>query len=241
MQRIAFCTFVVCLLFLSTGLSAGARPEARSTLDSALLLSTSPASTPLPVVGTPGIQAPSILSPLPGQALQGNVPIIARTDLEGFVSAELSFSYFKNPTGVWFLIQRSSQPVMFEALTHWDTTTITDGVYSLRLIIYLSDGNQQTLMVPGVRVRNYTPIETDAASPDALTKTSIYSRELIETKSPALTPNPSIVTPFPPNPAVINQQGVINGILKGALFTLGMFALGILYHSIRTFFKNRSN
>ena len=241
MQRIVLCTFIVFLLFCSTVPSACAHQEVRSTLGSATLFSQSPPSTSPPGVGTPEAKALSILSPLPGQALQGNVPILARSTIQDFVSLELSFSYFNNPTGVWFLIYQGNQPVMGSALAQWDTSTITDGEYTLRLVVYFKDGSQQTASVPGLRVRNYTPIETDTPSAGALTETSIYNQGSIETQAPMSMLISPTVTPFPSNPAEINQKEVFDGVLRGALVVLGLFALGILYRSVRSFFRNRSN
>jgi hypothetical protein len=241
MQKIIFYSLAVFLLWLFPSQTSRASFIDRLTLGNATLSPSSPSSTPLPPPGTPGPQAPAILSPFPGQALQGNVPILARSNIPGFVSSTLSFSYTNNPTQTWFLIDQVNKPVMYEALAHWDTTTIADGEYNLQLLITLSDGRQQTITVSGVRVRNYTSIETDTPSPDALTETSISSQRSAETQSPVSMSISPTLTPFPSNPAEIDQHTVFDWILRGSLFTMGLFILGILYSSIRNFLRNRSN
>lgn len=232
MLRIDLCIFIVFLLFCLPGSLFGAHWETGLKKGSFTLFSLAPPPTPAPGGVTPALQAPVILSPLPGQALQGNVPVVARTAVEGFVAFELSFAYFNNPTDIWFLIDQGNQPVMDGALTQWDTSTITDGVYTLRLVVYMDDGSQQTATVPGVRVRNYTPIETGTATPVPLNETLVG---ILETEGA-----PSTATPIPSNPAELNQQEVFDGVLKGALAVFGLFILGILYQSIRSFFRNRS-
>ena len=103
---------------------------------------------------------PVIVEPRPGDVLQGVVKIAGSDDVPGFVSTEVSFSYADDPTGTWFLIAASVQPVTNDSLATWDTTVITDGDYVLRLRVYLTDGNSRETILSGLRVRNYTPVET---------------------------------------------------------------------------------
>jgi len=103
----------------------------------------------------------TINAPRPGEALQGLFPISGSSSVEGFISTELVFTYADDPTNTWFLIYESDQPVSNSVFVHWDTTRIIDGIYDLRLIVDRTPGNPITVTIPGVRVRNYTPIETD--------------------------------------------------------------------------------
>src|SRR5512141_1031538 len=90
----------------------------------------------------------AITSPAPGDVLRGQVNIIGSTNAPDFVSAELDFAYASDATGTWFPIQALSQPVFDSPLYTWDTTTITDGNYILRLRIFLGDGSVQEVTVP---------------------------------------------------------------------------------------------
>lgn len=191
--------------------------------------------TPIPE-NIPGSMA--VLSPLPGQALQGSVPISVNTNIEGFISVEIEFSYFNNPTDTWFFIHQSDQPLSNEIITTWDTSLISDGAYTLRMIVSLSDGSQQMVTVPGLRVRNYTSIETDTPAPITPTETHPLEDIVETTITPPGTEQPHLTpTPLPPNPAEISRDDVLINAGKGALTVIGLFTLGIIYVTVRSFTK----
>jgi hypothetical protein len=104
--------------------------------------------------------APSIVNPAEGQALQGVVQIIGSTNVDGFLSAELAFAYADDVTGTWFLIASPAAPVTSGLLAEWDTSSITDAAYVLRLRVFRQDGSSLETRVTGLRVRNYLPVET---------------------------------------------------------------------------------
>ncbi len=186
-----------------------------------------PTATPPPI---------NIASPLPGQALQGIVPIVINTNMEGFQSAELTFAYLDDATDTWFLIYESEQPVLDGELTQWDTTTLTDGEYSLRLVLTLQDESQVSAVVPDLRVRNYTAVETDTPIP---TETPALGDTPIPTNTPTSTrpPIPPTGTPLPPNPAQLTNQDITLSLGKGALGAFGAFAIIGLYAFIRNILR----
>lgn len=185
-------------------------------------------STPPPV---------AILSPQPGQALQGNVAIIANTAVPDFQSAELSFAYMDNPTNTWFFITQSNQPVTGSQLAEWDTSALTDGNYTLRLVVIKKDGSQLVAAVPGLRVRNYTPIETNTPAPPAPTVTPAPGSipQPVATATPLPSPSlaPLAPTPLPPNPAQFGAQDMILSILQGILVIVAVFSVVGLYIAFR--------
>ena len=197
-----------------------------------------------PAASTPGavVEATAILSPQPGQALQGTVPIVVNTAVDGFEAAELAFAYAINPTGTWFTIFQGNQPVAGEALAQWDTSQISDGLYTLRLMVILSDGRQQTVDVAGLRVRNYTAIESDTPTPVTPSATPPPK----DTPAPSLTPTPT-GTPLPPtptlqpiNPAILGKTEVLVSVAEGGLVAVGLFALAGLYAALRWMRRSRS-
>src|SRR5215211_4040440 len=97
--------------------------------------------------------AVAIRSPAPNDILRGPVNIIGSTNLPDFISAQLDFSYVSSPADTWFPIQALSQPVFDSPLYTWDTTTITDGDYILRLRVFVADGSVQEVRVP-VTIQN---------------------------------------------------------------------------------------
>lgn len=176
-----------------------------------------------------------IYSPVAGNALQGSVPIVGHTDIEGFASYEISFAYQEDPSDSWFLIHQSEEPAVNETLFIWDTSKISDGDYIIKLTITDIDGKQQVFTVDDIRVRNYTAVETDTPLPP--TKTATPAPRI--TPSPTPTPLPTATMPpptstaIPPNPAAISEQEVITNIGIGVLGTLTAFLLFGIYQRVR--------
>ena len=98
----------------------------------------------------------AITSPAPEEVLRGEVTITGSTDIPNFIFAQLDFAYAANPTNTWFNIQTFSQPIADSTLAVWNTTSISDGDYVLRLRVTLEDGTFQDVMVPVV-VMNDVP------------------------------------------------------------------------------------
>ena len=197
----------------------------------------SPTATPSAETGPQVVtQNPQIIAPRPGQALQGNIPVVVETTFQKFQSVELTFAYANNPTGTWFLIYQGLQPVSNGPLAAWDTSLITDGDYDLRMVITFLDGSQQIVEAPGVRVRNYTPVETDTPSPAMPTGPPATADIPIPTITPTHPPSPlpPAATPLPPNPAELHRQDVWLNAGKGALAIVGLFALAGLYQAVRS-------
>ncbi|HEX6305865.1 MAG TPA: hypothetical protein VFZ76_16835 [Anaerolineales bacterium] len=186
-----------------------------------------PTSTPAPA---------SISSPLPGQALQGSVPITLILGTQEFQGIEISFAYQDDPTDTWFLILQSDEEVSGADLPQWDTTTLTDGEYTLRVDLSGADGSQTSLVVPDLRVRNYTAIETDTPVP---TETAAPGDTPVPTSTATatITPIPPTGTPLPPNPAQLTTQDITFSLGKGALGAAAALALIGLYSAIKNAFR----
>ncbi|MFM8321252.1 MAG: hypothetical protein ACKOC5_10085 [Chloroflexota bacterium] len=203
----------------------------------------------------------ALAAPLHGQALQGRVPVQVSLPpgLPGgqpFVSLEVAFAYAGRAAspGDWFLIYEANlgqEAGLFEQpLAQWDTGTISDGLYTLRVTLLSEDGTRQVLQAGDLRVRNYTPVETATPSPlPPASPTPPPARPVTRTPAAAgtqdagadgaaLTPSPTAapVTPAAApqrNPAELELPEVwLNGG-RGALAVLGLFALGALYTLVR--------
>ena len=181
---------------------------------------------------TPQASPPAIFFPPAGQALQGSVPISGHTAVEGFQSAELNFSYYQDPRETWFIIQEMDRPISNGELADWDTTTLTDGQYTLRLVIFLDRGEPLVLTIAGLRVRNYTPVETDTPPPPP-TPAPGFTPAPTSSPTPTLTPLPPARASLPPNPAEISPVQITGSLAKGALAVLGMFTLLAFYSGLR--------
>ncbi len=168
----------------------------------------------------------AITSPLPGDVLRGVVTVTGRADDPNFLSAQLDFGYASNPADTWFTLQTFSQPVLDSVLADWETLSITDGSYILRLRVNLTDGTFQEVTVP-VSVQNDTPLATPTAVP---TSTPIPEIEvqiptpflLAASPTPTAPPRPT-PTPLPTNPVSLNQSAIYTSLGRGALVILGLF------------------
>jgi hypothetical protein len=186
--------------------------------------------------------AVTILSPNAGQALRGSIPIIVDTVIDGFLSAELSFAYQADQPVTWFLISQGEQPLHDALMTEWDTTLLTDGIYDIRLLVTLKNSRQLTSVVGGVRVRNYSPIETDTPTPSptpAPLATVAHLATSIPTATPipSRTPVPATPTPLPDNPLQLTGQDIGLNFLRGTAGGLALIVLAGLYLSIRNLFR----
>ena len=197
---------------------------------------TATATQPSPVV---------ITYPLPGQPLQGDILITGNTQVEGFAAYEISFGYAQDPTSTWFQLQYATQPVDNGVLAHWDTSTITDGDYALRLVLFVIDGSQTTLFIPGLRVRNYSPIETDTPTPLPPSATPQPGTPLppsatpTSTPIPPATPVPPTPTPLPTNPAIVSRADVLTTVGTGVGIGAGILLLFGAFLGTRQWLRSR--
>ncbi len=99
-----------------------------------------------------------ITSPLEASGATGIVPITGTATHPQFTRYELAFSYSPNPTDTWFPISpRGTAPVVNEVLVRWDTSQISDGLYTLRLRVFYGDDAFLEAFVGNLRVQNATP------------------------------------------------------------------------------------
>ena len=173
-----------------------------------------------------------ISSPRPGEAVQGVIPIVGSTFAEGFQSWELSFGYTNGETDAWFLITEQNNIIRDDVLAEWDTSRITDGSYDLRLTVRLQNDEIAETIVEGVRVRNYTAIETNTPPP---TSTAVPTQTIMPpTATASPTPTETLtLTPLPTNPVEISQRHINNSLSSGVIITTVSFLLIGLYLSIR--------
>jgi hypothetical protein len=169
---------------------------------------------------------PTITFPRQGDALQGNVTIVGSTQVNGFVSSEISFAYSGNTTATWFLISKSEQMVQNEILGEWNTSLISDGNYDLRLRTFLTDGTYFDKVIEELRIRNYTPVETLLPSPTA----SMQSRTADVLIQEVLSPTPFSL---PPNPVELTNHRLLRSLVLGFLATITIYLLISIFIKLR--------
>jgi hypothetical protein len=165
-----------------------------------------------------------ITSPQNGETIRGQIQILGSMDYPTFASAEIAFSYASNVGDTWFPIQTFSQPLTDSTLAVWDTTSVTDGDYNLRLRINLQDGTFLDFIITDLKIRNQelpTPTATDVPLPEFVN----------ETPTPRIIPPTEIIlsfpssTPLPQNPASITTDSIYRVFGQSALVVLVLFAL----------------
>ena len=186
--------------------------------------------------------ASAITAPLAGQTLSAQVTIRGTIEGGNFAFAEISFGYVLNPTDTWFLIQSISQLPEDEVLAVWDTTSLTDGDYRLRLRVYATDGSYQDAYVNDIHLRN-EPAPTAIPMQEAVVTTAtLEARPTVEME--ATEPPPLIVDatstviittppPLPPNPAALTPALVYSILGRGALLAFILFTVLGLFLRLR--------
>ena len=178
-----------------------------------------------------------ISAPRSGEALQGVVKITGTSEIAGFQAAEISFAYQSDTTGTWFLINQSNQAVLEGELASWDTSTITDGEYRLRLQVFLEDGQVLESYQENLRVRNYTPVETPTPAPAVQTT---------EEAQPPLAALPLTATPLedfrveaktpqalPTNQVQITREHLQRSASQGIMIVFGAAFAAFVYIGIK--------
>ncbi|HEX9388110.1 MAG TPA: hypothetical protein VF918_17425 [Anaerolineales bacterium] len=178
----------------------------------------------------------AITSPAPDEVLRGQVTITGKVDVPSFLSAQLDFAYASNPTNTWFTIQTFTQPLTDSTLATWDTMSITDGDYVLRLLVNFEDGTAQEVTVP-VKIGNevvLTPTLEPTSTPEPDTVLIPTPFLLAASATPTEVPR-STPTALPPNPVSLGQNQIYASLGRGALVILGLFALAGIIIRVRRF------
>lgn len=173
---------------------------------------------------TPGLY---ITSPEDGAVVEGIVEIRGSVPEDRFSSAELLYAYTKSEIETWFLIKRLDQVVQDDILATWDTTTITDGLYRIKLVSRTLDGIENEVITEGITVANYSRDQDQTAGkPESMTGGLARAADsLVATPAP---------TDFYTNPASIKQTEVRRTVLIGIIFAFVILGFLAFYTGIQS-------
>jgi hypothetical protein len=177
----------------------------------------------------------AITFPVSGDVLRGEVTITGTTDDPNFFSAQLDFSYASNPTDTWFALQTFSQPVTDSALAVWNTASISDGDYILRLRVNFLDNTSQEITIP-VSIQNDVPVSTATVAPTSTPNTvevQIPTPFLLAASPTPTSPPRPTPTALPTNPASLAQTAIYASLGRGALVIIILFILSGLIIRLR--------
>jgi len=197
-----------------------------------------------------------ITSPLDGAVLNGLVSLTGTATHPQFQRYELAFGYSPNPTNTWFAIQPPvTTQVVNEVIGRWDTTQITDGLYTLRLRVYYSDTAYLEAFVQNVRVQNESPTPVISAAGTATTPpvaitlpplaTATVTPTVASIELPATATPPAgggnAGNPLPPDASVsrINAAVIAQAFLAGVRLTVICFLLLAAYVAVRAALRLR--
>lgn len=158
--------------------------------------------------------------------IRGSIPEI------NFSSAEVSYAYADAGETNWFLIAKLDHAVQDDILGSWDTTTITDGTYQLRLSVTLTNGEVNEAIIKDIHVTNYT-YTGGTALPGQTTATE-GAVTLESTTAPGSHP-----TNIPENPSSTNSGQIKTSIAAGVLFSVLLLAFLAIYNAVRNARKRR--
>lgn len=114
------------------------------------------------VTWTPPVTVPPydvrITYPVDGGQVAGYITVVGSASHPRFLQYALEWGPDPNPGNLWYpLMSPRNQTVLNGGLGAWNTTTIPDGVYQLRLHVWLTDGTDTFDIATGVRVSNQQP------------------------------------------------------------------------------------
>jgi hypothetical protein len=162
--------------------------------------------------------------PQHGQSVQGVVEITGSVTSDIFLRGELYYAYSNTENTTWFLITQLNQPIENGILARWDTTTITDGEYQIKLKLIKTDNTSDDLIIQTVYVRNYSIEPTVTPAPT--------NAVIIVEKETPMPSNLTFSTPFPQNPAAVSSEGIKKSITIGIILTLLILAGLLLYRNV---------
>lgn len=208
-------------------------------VQSTMLLQAAPPVHPLP-------QEPvwEITSPVANARLRGTIEIRGSAYLgEIFQFYKVEYQPVGAPPDQWVVIRFDTKQVRDGLLGSWDTTTVPDGTYYLKLTVVKLDGNYEWTSPRQVVVANAeptvtaTPTETPTPTPTVVLITPTVV--VVQPTVVRFTPTPTLVvtrTPLPEVPSSITlpDMGIVfNSVLFGALVAGALFAFIIIVNLIR--------
>lgn len=161
----------------------------------------------------------AILSPKGGEGVKGRIIISGYIKATNATRYDLDFAYTGQESSGWQPISSAEKPAEDGTLGIWDTSAISDGNYTLRLRVYLSDGQTSDHQVENIRVRNYSAMET--STPAAGLAQNVAPTV---TAAAVLFPDQAARKPVPANPAAFTapkfQLNLVVAILTGIFLAI---------------------
>ncbi len=198
-----------------------------------------------------------IASPRAGDFLFGLVTIQGTASNPNFSRYKLEFASQDQNTDQWFLIGAEvSQQVSNGVLAQWNTVSIPDGKYQLRLRVILRNGTVAQALVQNLTIANRQPTALPTALlpatplPPTLLPTTGPSPTPLIRQPPTSTPRPTLVAPAivptaapPPAsdtpPILVGLEAIQNAFCSGVYIALAAFLVLGGYGLVHSRFRPR--
>lgn len=168
-------------------------------------------------------------SPVENGYLQGAVTVMGGMDVKDFLSYEVSFTYDEDkPNPTWFLITKANNQVQKGTLATWDTSTITDGDYRLKVMVQLIDGQQISKIVNHLHVSNYSPVGNNGSILSATQAIPVKSAPTVQAVLP-------VPVDLPANPVELTRADLWTNFTRGIIYAILVFAALGIYLGLRKF------
>jgi PKD repeat protein len=126
-----------------------------------------------------------ILSPIPGNVIAGNVQVLGSAQHPQFLQYQLEYGPDPNPNNLWYAATGPiSQSVTNNLLGIWNTNAVQDGVYQLRLRVFLRDATSLSTVVNNLRIQNQAPTQVPSATPNTARPIAAFTLDKNQGQAP---------------------------------------------------------
>lgn len=196
-----------------------------------------------------------ITAPVDGQQLFGPVNITGSAGhTTAFASYRLEYDNMNDAAQQWFLVQEPvTQQVQDSVLGTWNTSMVPDGVYQIRLVVFLNDEQSGEFIVSNLRVVNSqpTPVPTVGSGLADITQSTVTPGGPTPTspivQPPSNNPNteellaPAATESFIGSETAatsaetrrINFSRVRDAFCSGVYLAVGIFGIMLVYSMLR--------
>ena len=142
--------------------------------------------------------AVAITSPRDGDIVEGIMPVYGTAQISDLDHYQVQYGIGDNPLG-WSEVLRQNMSVQDGLLGAWDTRDLSNGVHSLRIVVF--DRHGSSAASPAVRVRVMNPTPTASPTPSTTPTPTISPTPTVSptpTLSPTITRTPQSTPTLPP-------------------------------------------
>jgi hypothetical protein len=171
----------------------------------------------------------AITAPRPGATVSGAVDVLGRAVVPALQFYKVEYSPVAREQWVLIGTDIIRQAVPNGRLVLWQSTTVPDGSYRLRLRVVDPTGNYCEAVVSPIQVANARPVETAEATPTETPMLTVVPPQPTPTLPPtvAIEVVPVQITPgaLPTRVSTLQLPPASDFVVTGVFFLLGVFGM----------------